>query len=184
MDNISLARLALLHPELVRRWQSVDAILLSHSPSYVSRIVQGLRTWPEQGQLYAKGRTRPGEPCHHNGVTSAVGSCAAHPLGATVTRAKPGESTHNYGLALDAGLDDLAIPGWQPDWDTNHESWLTMLRVAKDYGLAEGAEWRTFPDAPHFYPVEVPRSPDDNMKAAMAGGGLEAVWDLFPQLAR
>ncbi len=42
--------------------------------------VSGLRSFEEQGQLFAKGRTAPG------------------PI---VTRAKPGMSYHNYGLATD-----------------------------------------------------------------------------------
>ena len=44
------------------------------------RITQALRTWDEQEELYAQGRTKKGK---------------------IVTNAKAGYSWHNYGLAID-----------------------------------------------------------------------------------
>lgn len=180
MDRISEARLELLHPEVQRRYRALDTMLTSNG--VFLRLVQGLRTWPEQAALYAKGRTSAGEPCKHNGVTTPIGSCVAHPWGLTVTNARPGYSWHNFALVFDAAPDDPSLPQWQPDWDETHEAWGALLSAAKSFGFAEGAEWRTFPDTPHFYPVEIPASPDDNVRYAFTNGGVRAVWDLYPQL--
>lgn len=48
------------------------------------------RSLEEQARLYAIGRTVKGE-----------GVAKSRPMGRTVTNAKPGQSAHNYGLALD-----------------------------------------------------------------------------------
>jgi len=87
------------------------------------RITDGLRTFEEQNALYAKGRTAPGN---------------------VVTRAKGGQSYHNYGLAIDVyytnnGTVDLknAI---KPD----------VAKIAEEYGLEWGGSWASFKDFPHF----------------------------------
>ena len=65
---------------------------------YGIRVTHTLRTMDEQAKLYAQGRTLPGD---------------------VVTRAKPGQSPHNYGLAFDicfAGADpypDAEDPRWK-----------------------------------------------------------------------
>jgi len=72
-------------------------------------VTQGLRTWEEQDALYAKGRTVP-------------------PIGKKyiVTKAKGGQSYHNFGLAFDiVVLDSLG----KADWDTNSPGlWLLPAR--------------------------------------------------------
>lgn len=47
------------------------------------RIICGTRTYAEQDELYAQGRTKPGQ---------------------IVTKAKGGQSNHNFGIAVDVGL--------------------------------------------------------------------------------
>lgn len=62
------------------------------------------RTMDQQAELWAQGRTKPSTVgCLHDGETARrpVGSCTEHPLGATVTRAQPGYSWHNFGRACD-----------------------------------------------------------------------------------
>ena len=46
-------------------------------------VISGLRSWAQQAALFAQGRTKPGR---------------------IVTKARPGSSWHNYGLAIDLGL--------------------------------------------------------------------------------
>lgn len=65
-------------------------------------VTSGLRTMAAQAALYAQGRTMPG------------------PI---VTHAKPGDSAHNWGLAIDVALQtptglswDYARPEWQSLW--------------------------------------------------------------------
>ena len=57
--------------------------------------------------------------------------------------------------------------------------WKQVLLLAKACGLAEGAEWRTFPDRPHLYPEECPANPDDTLRYLFKEGGMQAVWDSF-----
>jgi len=72
----------------------------------------GLRTFSEQDDLYAKGRTKPGN---------------------IVTQAKGGQSTHNYGLAVDCvPLTDKGHPSWpNPEGPEGH-LW---------YDLEEALHW-------------------------------------------
>ena len=87
------------------------------------RIADGLRTFDEQNALYAKGRTAPGN---------------------IVTRAKGGESYHNYGLAFDVyytsnGSIDLKT-AIKPE----------VAKIGEEYGLEWGGSWADFKDFPHF----------------------------------
>ena len=175
MDANSEARLNTVHPELRRRLRKL-AILCEANNLPALIVVQGLRLWSQQDALWAKGRTVPGEPCRHNGVVRPVGQCNVHPLGLTVTKARGGQSAHNFGYAGDCTPDDPNLPGFQPDWNDAHPAWGALLKLAKQCGLAEGAEWRSFPDKPHFYPEELPASPTDKMRTDIKSGGMEVVW--------
>lgn len=100
------------------------------------KLTHTLRTLAEQERLYAKGRTIPGEPCSHivdgKVTTYAVGNCPDHPLGLTVTRAKAGQSPHNWGMAF-----DLAFQGAAPyrgDWDA-------VGKLIEEVGLVWGGKW-------------------------------------------
>lgn len=146
MDSISEERLAEVHPELSRRIHQLADML-----DFPIIVTQALRTYAQQQALYDQGRTTPGN---------------------VVTKANAGYSMHNFGLAVDVAPTD----GHTIDWNGKDEKWADILAKAKTVGLAEGAEWRTFPDEPHLYPQEVPANPDDNMRYAFEEGGLEAVW--------
>ena len=152
MDDVSESRLALVHPELSRRVHQLFDIL-----SFPLCVTQGLRTYPQQSELYAQGRTKSGD---------------------IVTKADAGHSMHNFGLAVDVAP---FIDG-KVDWNGKDEKWAEILAEAPSCRLAEGALWRTFPDEPHLYPAEVPANPDDNIRYLFAEGGLQAVWrELLPQ---
>jgi len=150
MDDISLARLSEVHPELSRRVQQLAALL-----SFPIRVTQGLRTYPQQDTLYQQGRSTPGK---------------------IVTNAMPGHSMHNFGLAVDVAPlnEDGSI-----DWSGKDEKWQEILAKAPSCGLAEGAQWRTFPDEPHLYPQECPANPDDHIRYLFTEGGFAAVWAEF-----
>lgn len=124
MDLISIERLQKLHP-LIRK----DAIAayneaVRRTPVGVHPvIVQTLRTFEEQALLYQKGRTRPGP---------------------VVTNAKPGQSYHNWGLALDFCLQVKGKLIW-----TVNKDWMTVVNSFKEYGFQWGGEWK-FKDYPHL----------------------------------
>lgn len=172
LDAISESRLADIHPESARRARQLADIL-----SFPLRITQGLRTYPQQDVLWQQGRTTPGAPCKHEGIIRPVGTCPDHPLGLPVTNAKGGYSMHNFGIPFDV----CPLINGKPDWNDKDAQWAEILAKAPSVGLAEGAQWRTFPDDPHLYPQEVQPEPDDNIRYLFAEGGLQAVWaELLP----
>lgn len=85
-----------------------------------------LRTDAEQTALYARGRTTPGR---------------------IVTRAKAGQSAHNYGLAIDV----VPMVNGKPDWEEADPVWKTIGQLGQAAGLTWlGASDSTFPEEPHF----------------------------------
>lgn len=128
MDKPSELRLAEVMPELAARIRHM-AFNLSREGIYI-RVTQGLRTIEQQNALYAIGRTQPGK---------------------IVTNAHGGMSYHNYGLAVDC-VPSLngALKPFAPDWNPAHESWQRMEAEGRAHDLTTGADFRTFPDYPHF----------------------------------
>ncbi|MGO4953114.1 M15 family metallopeptidase [Paenibacillus sp. DRB1-1] len=100
-------------------------------------ITQGLRTYAEQDDLYAQGRTKPGK---------------------VVTDARGGYSNHNFGFAADFAL--LLRDGRTVSWDTLKDDdkdslpdWSEVVEEAKKLGLEWGGDWRSFKDMPHLQMV-------------------------------
>jgi peptidoglycan LD-endopeptidase CwlK len=176
MDPITDTRLSELHPIFAIRFRQLDKLLADSQLQVRLRIVQGLRTWASQDQLFAQGRTAPGVACKHNGTIRPIGTCDQHPFGLPVTKARGGQSAHNFGYAADADPDDPNFPDWHPDWNAQDERWKIFLATAKECGFSEGALWRSFPDNPNLYLSELPEAPDDNMRNLFREGGLPAVW--------
>jgi peptidoglycan L-alanyl-D-glutamate endopeptidase CwlK len=78
-----------------------------------------IRTMQDQAILYAQGRTTPGK---------------------IVTNAKPGQSAHNYGLALDI----VPLVHGKPDWSGNSPVWQQIASLAQTHGL----DWLGAPGSP------------------------------------
>ena len=85
------------------------------------RIIEGYRSIERQNELYAKGRTAPG---------------------AIVTRAKGGESYHNYGCAVDLVFVEKG-------YNAPESEWQALGSVAVKHGFEWGGSWAGFPDRPH-----------------------------------
>ena len=86
------------------------------------RVVEGYRSFERQAELYAQGRTTPGE---------------------VVTKAKPGESLHNYGCAVDFIFRKEGYNATPPLWET-------LGTIGEKHGLEWGGRWKGFVDKPHF----------------------------------
>jgi peptidoglycan L-alanyl-D-glutamate endopeptidase CwlK len=89
-----------------------------------ARIVVGSRTFAEQDALYAQGRTKPG------------------PI---VTRARGGQSLHNFGIAWDIGIFDEK-GAFLPESPLYEKAG----RIGKRLGLEWGGDFEGFVDLPHF----------------------------------
>jgi peptidoglycan L-alanyl-D-glutamate endopeptidase CwlK len=83
-----------------------------------------LRDLDEQARLYAQGRTTPGK---------------------IVTNAKPGQSAHNYGLALDF----VPLVGGKPEWKPG-ERYAQAIALAEAEGMESASKWTRFREYPHL----------------------------------
>ena len=158
MDNISAARLQTVYPELAHRWIQVDQILTAKG--IIVRIDQALRTWQQQAELWALGRDSQGNIVDRTKV---------------VTHARPGESYHNYGLAIDF----VPMQDGQPIWDRTNPVYAKTIEVAESYGLVSGSHWpEPKTDYPHLQLTgNFPEgAPDENCRRLFMTGGLAAVW--------
>lgn len=146
-DKITLDRIQLLHPKIrtevehIYRAQVVPAL----SGRAICRFAYTLRTFAEQNALHAQGRTRLFDA---NGRRLGI-----------VTKAKGGQSFHNYGLAFDIVLlvdkdrnGSFESASWEDtiDFDNDRRAdWLEVADIFKRNGYTWGGDWR-FKDAPHF----------------------------------
>lgn len=87
------------------------------------KILSGLRTYAEQDELYAQGRTKPGPK---------------------VTNAPGGYSNHNFGIAFDVGV----FEGTKYLGESVKYKAIGVLGM--DLGLEWGGNWKTIVDQPHF----------------------------------
>lgn len=131
IDSISSERALKLHPAI--RSQVMELLTACHNKNVPIRIVQGLRTFQEQDALYAQGRTAPGK---------------------IVTKAKGGDSWHNYGLSIDfCLLRNGNQISWNRDEDLDHDGqkdWHEVVDLFLSKGFEWGGNWSSFPDYPHF----------------------------------
>lgn len=88
-------------------------------------ITSTFRDAESQNALYAQGRTKPGK---------------------IVTRAKAGQSMHNYRLAYDV----VPLRNGKPVWTASDSIWLDVGRIGKVCGLDWAGDWKSFKEFPHF----------------------------------
>ena len=122
MDSRSAKNIATLHPVL--QPLATRLIEIAEERGIVAKVISGLRTYEEQDELYAQGRTKPGK---------------------IVTKAKGGQSWHNFGIAFDIGI-------FSKDGKTYYgesEAYKEVGRLGEELGLEWGGGWK-FVDEPHF----------------------------------
>lgn len=149
-DKVTLDRIQLMHPdvrtEISAIYNAIDAALTGKA---ICRFAYTLRTYKEQNDLFALGRT----------VVNPNGKSAKVPKGSIVTNAKGGQSYHNFGLAFDIVLlKDTKGNGKfdSASWETNVDfdgdgkpDWREIVTIAKQFGWEWGGDWK-FTDMPHF----------------------------------
>jgi peptidoglycan L-alanyl-D-glutamate endopeptidase CwlK len=96
--------------------------------SVVFKIISGTRTYAEQNALFAQGRTTfPG------------------PI---VTRARGGQSNHNFGVAWDVGVFKAG------QYIPESELYKKAGDIGKSLGLEWGGDWKNIQDEPHFQAIK------------------------------
>lgn len=119
-DLISEAKINTLHPKV--RDKAREFINKAEKQGIKLRITSGFRTYAEQDALYAQGRTK---------------------AGSIITNAKAGQSSHNFGTAIDV----VPIVNGNADWNTD---WNKIATIGKSLGFSWGGDWTSFKDKPHF----------------------------------
>jgi peptidoglycan L-alanyl-D-glutamate endopeptidase CwlK len=123
IDSRSAKNIATLHPKLQPLAEQLIEKAVAEGIN--AKVIAGTRTHTEQDALYAQGRSKPGK---------------------VVTKAKGGQSIHNYGLAFDIGVfskDGKTYLGESPHYKR-------VGQLGKDIGLVWGGDWKGFIDEPHF----------------------------------
>lgn len=115
VDERSEAAIATLH----RKVQPVarQFVKLAATNGITIKITSGTRTYAEQDKLFAKGG---------------------------VTKARGGQSNHNFGIAIDVTIFDGAKPVWESP------KYQTLGKLGKSLGFTWGGDWQSFKDEPHF----------------------------------
>ena len=124
LDERSERNIATLHPraqEKAREFMAL-AVPLMAAQGAVVKVISGNRTYAEQDELYAQGRTKPGRK---------------------VTNARGGWSNHNWGTAFDVGIFKN---GKYLDESPLYRS---LGALALELDLEWGGSWK-FCDEPHF----------------------------------
>jgi len=148
-DARSKKNIATLTPEAqaaARKWLSAV-----REAGIKAVIICGTRTFAEQDEIYAQGRTKPGR---------------------VVSNAKAGSSIHNYGCAWDyvvfEGLNENGGTG-DALWDS--PDMRKAGAIAIEQGLDWGGAWQSFKDIPH---IQLPGLSLAALKKAMPKGYLGA----------
>jgi len=92
----------------------------------IFKIISGTRTYDQQNALFAQGRTIPGR---------------------IVTRARGGQSNHNFGVAWDIGIFRNA------EYIPESTLYQKAGAIGKREGLEWGGDWQGFQDEPHFQAI-------------------------------
>lgn len=94
-------------------------------------MIAGHRTWAEQDALYAQGRTTAGR---------------------IVTKAKGGQSNHNFGIAADFGVFQSAryLDESNPTLAAKIHLEVAREAIAAGLNIEWGGDWKSMPDTPHF----------------------------------
>lgn len=142
MDAVSIERINTLHPnirqDVFEAFTHINQNILGKGVRM--RVTHGRRTFSEQNELHAQGRTKPGK---------------------IVTYAQGGHSYHNYGLAFDFvilldkdGDGKFETAEWSATSDNDKDGiadWKEVVVYMKSIGYTWGGDWPGKKnDPPHF----------------------------------
>lgn len=127
-DSRSEKAIATLHPRV--RPFARALIEKAAGQGLIIKVLSAMRTYAEQDELYAQGRTKPGK---------------------IVTNARGGRSNHNFGIAFDIGLfTGSTDPENAKKYVPESPVYKAIGALGADLGLDWGGNWKTIKDEPHF----------------------------------
>lgn len=131
LDSRTVAAIRTLDPKARGRFVKFSLLANATAATYGCQyvMVSGNRTWKEQDALYAQGRTSPGS---------------------IVTRARGGQSDHNFGIAGDFGVfrARVYLDESEPELAGKIHRACSVHAVA--CGLEWGGSWKSIKDEPHY----------------------------------
>ena len=139
--NRSVARIGDVHPSL--KEYAIELIRRCYKEGILVQLSSGYRSFIDQAYIYGQGRysykfkgKEYGRLKDANGKTLPI-----------ISNAEPGESIHNYGLAIDYFL--VSEDGNNSIWTVNSD-WKRVAAIAKSMGFEWGGDWSSFRDYPHL----------------------------------
>lgn len=148
VDQVTIQRIQLLHPKIRTEVQQIytNEVVPALTGRAVCRFTYTLRTFAEQNALYAQGRTK-------------LYDSKGNKLG-IVTKAKGGQSIHNFGMAFDFALikdtnndGTFDTTSWEDSVDFDKDGkadWMEVVNIFKKHGYSWGGDWKSFKDKPHI----------------------------------
>lgn len=155
MDAISEARLTAACPVLIDRMRQLDVSLQSQNVNL--RLTNVYRSMAQQAADYDQGRTAPGK---------------------IITHARPGQSWHQFSMAVDC----VPMVDGEPDWNIEGPNWQKVFAMLPGIGLFSGKNFKDLTDNDHIQLAEIPESPTAEDIALLTTEGMQAVWlKYYPQ---
>lgn len=121
VDDRSERNIATLHAKVQPYARAL--VVKARAAGITIKVLSGLRTYAEQNDLYAQGRTKSGK---------------------IVTNARGGYSNHNFGIAFDIGVFEGT------KYLDESPKYKALGVIGADLGLDWGGNWKTIQDEPHF----------------------------------
>lgn len=115
VDDRSETAIATLHPKVQPFARAF--VKLAAAGGVTIKITSGTRTYAEQDALFKKGG---------------------------VTKARGGQSNHNFGIAIDITIFNGKTPVWESP------KYKDLGQLGKSLGFEWGGDWKSFKDEPHF----------------------------------
>ncbi|CAH0165180.1 Peptidoglycan L-alanyl-D-glutamate endopeptidase CwlK [Peribacillus frigoritolerans] len=115
---------------------ALEMIELAYNEGIYVQISAGYRSLEEQASLYGQGRVYSYKGKNYSNLAKQI-----------VTNAKPGQSYHNYGLAIDFFI--VSDDGRRAIWTVNSK-WQRVAAIGKELGFIWGGDWSSFKDYPHL----------------------------------
>lgn len=115
---------------------ALEMVECAYSEGITVQISAGYRSLEEQANLYGQGRVYSYKGKNYSNLAKTI-----------VTNAKPGQSYHNYGLAIDFFI--VSEDGRRAIWTVN-EKWQRVAAIGKSLGFKWGGDWSSSKDYPHL----------------------------------
>lgn len=139
IDQITETRILQLHPKIRTEVLKLYREEVVPSIGAICRFTSTYRSIEEQNEIYARGRTKL-----FDGNGNRLG---------IVTKAKGGQSYHNFCLAFDFCLLNKGTASWNTlvDYDKDGKAdWREVADIFKAKGYEWGGDWSRFRDFPHI----------------------------------